>query len=119
MKTNLGSGYEVPYVSQNLGLRYGSPEPSEYAASPMHLNPGRPLPTPMMSPRTAEGGLPMPVTYQPNRRLTEQEGGGVELGAVRLTQDALELHNKRLSKHHLLHNYTSPLDLAYSSGNRK
>jgi hypothetical protein len=58
----------------------------------------------------AAAAVPSPV-YTPNRRRTEAEGGGVELGAVALlTEDALRAHEQRMSHaHHLLHNYRSPI----------
>jgi hypothetical protein len=54
---------------------------------------------------------PASPVYTPNRRRTEAEGGGVELGAVTLlTEDALRAHEKHTSHaHHILHNYRSPI----------
>jgi hypothetical protein len=90
----------------------GAWEPPQYAhfgADPEHGLRAAHTPVP------SSAGL----LYKPNRRLTDEEGGGVALGGVgSLTEAALDSHNRRQSKHHLLHNYTSPLDLAYQTGNR-
>jgi hypothetical protein len=96
----------------------GSYAYSDYAMTPA-TQLSRGLPNPMTAPPSRMGEamiLPAPVTYKPNRRLTDEEGGGVELGTVRLTEDALDSHNMRMSRSHILNNYTSPLDLAYTSG---
>ncbi|EIN06435.1 hypothetical protein PUNSTDRAFT_115010 [Punctularia strigosozonata HHB-11173 SS5] len=52
--------------------------------------------------------------YKPNRRLTDEEGGGVELGNVNLTERNLALHTQRTTTvNPLIHGFTSPIDLAY------
>jgi hypothetical protein len=95
-KSALGSAYDAPQYAQ-----FAVPDPE--------------LPAPAHTPVPSSAGL----LYKPNRRLADAEGGGVALGGIgSLTEDALATHNRRQSRHHLLHNYTSPLDLAYETGRR-
>ena len=94
-KSALGSALDAPQYAA-----FAAPDP---AALAQH------------TPVPSSAGL----LYKPNRRLTDEEGGGVALGGIgSLTEAALATHNRRQSRHHLLHNYTSPLDLAYETGRR-
>ncbi|KAG5642211.1 hypothetical protein DXG03_003403 [Asterophora parasitica] len=78
--------------------------------------PGRPPPTLAGDKYWAEeerDSLPRLPPIRPNRR----RGQDVELGGMDLmTEDNLSKHNVRPSNvNHMVHNFTSPIDLAYAS----
>ncbi|KAF8058703.1 hypothetical protein FPV67DRAFT_1720777 [Lyophyllum atratum] len=61
--------------------------------------------------------LPNLPPIRPNRR----KGQDVELGGIdQMTEDNLSRHNLKPSNvNHMVHNFTSPIDLAYSSGQQQ
>ncbi|KAF5375536.1 hypothetical protein D9615_009191 [Tricholomella constricta] len=57
--------------------------------------------------------LPNLPPIRPNRR----KGADIELGGVDMTEENLSKHDLRESNvNHMVHNFTSPIDLAYASG---
>jgi hypothetical protein len=128
LRSGLGRQRSVQSQSAGTYLLSGSPVkrfsslPSEFqdADRKVEMSPGSAVFSPYndlpYDGRTPYPPQPMQPTklalYTPNRRLTDEEGGGVEIGNVGLTERNLALHTKHTSTvNHLVHGFTSPIGM--------